>query len=740
MKRVIWLSVLSLIATEGALAKTYESTEIVPAPVQTPWDSQALVEMPFPEYPRMQLIRDEWKNLNGRWNWAVTETGAERPAAWSGTILVPFPFESELSGVNRSISEDDWMWYHREFEVPDDWNGRRVWLNFQASDWETVVYVNGREVGHHQEGYTPFGFDITDALKPGGSQELVVRVWDHQGRKHFVSAGKQLEARNYEPSSGIWQTVWLEPRTAGAIEALKINASLGKKTVELTVTAAAEAEVRVEVRNGARVVATGTGSSNHSLTVEIPNPEAWAPDNPFLYDLRIDVLKDGRTVDTVMSYFGLRDIRVDKSREGPQIVLNGKALFQFGPLDQGYWPLSTLTPPTDEAQKFELQYIKDIGGNMVRLHGKRNPSRWYYYCDTIGLLVWQDFIFNKAGDTLHRIPGESERWKNEQLMLMDSLNNHPSVVKWIVFNEAWGQHDTGSIVQWAQNLLPNHIVSAVSGWNDVHGLGDIRDVHDYERFPSLTHPGSEPQRAVVLGETGGFGVPVNGNNWLPIAEPELPDNPEFHVTGKDRQGGMKPVNASADRDFVTDIRRPVYTTEGMVPHYERYIASLWLGQTYGLSAGVYTQLTDMRHEQNGWLTFDRKVSKIPVEKLREIHLQLYRPLPKRQRLVTSPSGFAPSATTFIVEAAPQRAALNIELTTEDLNVKKAGFLRIFLDGDLILDDKTRHVTPERRVSSILLTESQVSMLTPGEHELEVEVDSSAPFTGMVISLDTVEHE
>lgn len=512
----------------------------------------------------------------------------------------------------------------------------------------------------------------------------------------------------------------------------------------------------MEVLDGDKVVAEQSGASAKPLAIAIPNPKPWQPDDPFLYDLRISLLDGQRVVDHVKSYCGLRDIWIDKTLSGPQIVLNGKAFFHFGPLDQGYWPVSGLTPPTEEALAFELQYCKDAGCNMVRMHIKRNASRWYYHCDRLGLMVWQDFIVNNAGKRYASQSGESERWKNEQLMLMESLNNHPSVVKWIVFNEAWGQHDTVNVVKWAEGLLPNHIVSAASGWDDVDNLADVRDLHDYERFPSFTHPRAATNRVVVQGETGGFGVPINGNNWLPMPEPKLPDSPDGRVGGKDRQGGMNPVNASADRDFVSDIKRPVYTAAGMVPHYERYIQGMWLGQSYDLSAGVYTQLTDMRHEQNGWLTFDRKVSKIPVDEMRQIHEQLYRAIPKRKPLLKSHSTWmnkeeqpitAPFVFTnmqpatyhadFDVADAVEQASLNIEITTKQPNVQGIGFLLVYLDGQLIFDDKTRHKKPEHRISCVPLTREQVGMLTPGRHELKIEVAPEFPIAELTVHLDAV---
>ncbi|MCG8527184.1 MAG: hypothetical protein MI748_12440, partial [Opitutales bacterium] len=627
--------VLTLLAV---LLYQLNAQEIVPAPIQTPWDSKVDVENVLPEYPRPQLVRTEWQNLNGYWQYAVTEAAVDAPSEWDGQILVPFCFESELSGVNRKIKPEEWMWYRRTIEIPAGWCEQRTWIHFEASDWETVLYVNGKEVGSHRGGYTPFSFDITDYLVEGKKQEIVVRVWDHLGQKMYVSAGKQGRTRDeaYEDSSGIWQTVWLEPRAECSINRLKVEGSYEKATVELSLDLSQKlpknAVVEIDVMDDGKVVTSVMGRKLQ-FVIEVPDPKAWSPDNPYLYDLGIKIVHKGKVLDDVVSYVGLRDIAIDKSLHGPQITLNGKAMFHFGPLDQGYWPLTVFTPPTEEALLFELEYLKSIGCNMVRMHIKKNSDRWYYHCDRLGLMVWQDFICNKrfAEDQISR--EASEYWKEEQVKLMDSLNNHPSVVKWIVFNEAWGQHDTEAVVKWAEELLPHHIVSAASGWTDVYNLADIRDIHDYSRFPSITVPEREPNRAVVLGETGGFGVPVFGNNWEPLPNLKPVELPNGQIPEKDRRGRMRPIQTASDNDWVSDTKRPVYSVEGQIAHYERFIDVLKLEQHFGLSGAIYTQLTDMRQEQNGWLTFDRKVSKIPVDEMKRIHDKLYQRSPVRKQLV-----------------------------------------------------------------------------------------------------------
>lgn len=748
--------------------------EIVPAPIQTPWDGTVDESNVLPEYPRPQLVRQHWLNLNGLWNYAITERGVPQPDQWNGDILVPFCFESELSGVNRIIQPDEWMWYQRKFAVPSDWKGKRIWLNFEASDWETVVYVNGKRIGTHRNGYVPFSFDITNFLVEGNKQELVVRVWDHSTTKLNSSGGKQGFSKKevvYENTSGIWQTVWLEPRSRGGITSLKIRSSYNRAKVSVNASTDGKTpsgtRLRVQLLEGSKVIAEKTAAVDAKVQIPVQQPRAWSPDDPYLYGLRISLINSGKLIDQVESYCGLRDISIDKSLSGPQILLNGEPLFQFGPLDQGYWPMSVFTPPTEEALKWELEYIKKAGCNMVRMHVKRNPSRWYYHCDKIGLLVWQDFVPNKT------IKNPSQYglnlWENEQAAIMDSLNNHPSLVKWIVFNEAWSQNNTEEIVNWVMARSPDHLVSAASGWHDVNDLGDIRDLHDYSRYPSLTDPKLEPSRAVVLGETGGFGINVPYHAWKEMPPMRHPENLDGIVPFDDRRGGMEPVNPSADNDFTSDIKRPVYSLEGFVDQYSRYVDLLRLEQAFGLSGAVYTQLTDMRHEQNGWLTFDRKVSKIPVEKMAEIHRKLYQPIQSRQPIlrrgsdwITSQGGivqfplkpvreqpyvetrgkpqkikdYKSYSTAFIVKQAPDKAALNIFLQSQH-GMDRWSYLKVYLDGTLILDDMSRHKKLENRITSLPLTKEQLQLLQPGEHKLKILVAETIPIQSLDLSLDAV---
>ena len=739
--------------------------EISPAPISTPWAADLDPNNVLPEYPRPQLVRKDWLNLNGYWNYAITKAGTEKPTKWQGKILVPFVFEAELSGVNRDIKADEWMWYARRFEIPGSWRDREIWMNFEAVDWHTTVYINGKKVGEHRNGYVPFSMNITSYLNKGNKHDVLIRVQD-DARLHGAMIGKQRGRGDrkgnvvYEMSSGIWNTVWLEPRGKGGISDLKLAGSYLKQKLDVTVHTAANtpvnAKAQVTVGDGRKVLAKRIIAVNTPYSLRVPNIEAWSPDSPKLYDLDIRLLDKQTEIDAIKSYTGFRDIAIDKSLKGPQITLNGKAFFHFGPLDQGYWPRSTLTPPTEAAQKYELDYIKATGANMVRLHIKRNPNRWYYYADRIGLMVWQDFI----STPLVNGPEHAAIWRKEQQELIDSVNNHPSIVKWIVFNESWGQHDDKEVLAWAESLLPNHIVSVASGWDDVDNLGDIRDLHDYTRFPSLTVPEDEPKRAVVLGETGGFGVPINGNNWLPMPEPKHPGTPDGRLKPKDYKGGMYPVNARADDDYVTDGKRPVYTPEGLAIHYARYIELLKLGQNFGLSGAVYTQLTDMRHEQNGWLTFDREVSKIPVEQMKQMHASLYTPLFSRTALLKQSSqwkdangkkwrfpfmvskhlGAGESANftaEFSVKRKPENAALNLYFDMQALK-DTTGILSVYLDDKLLLTEISRHRKAEHRVTTIPLADQHLALLTKGKHALRLEVANlgkAADIKSIDLSLD-----
>lgn len=572
----------------------------------TRWAGDVNPEAPLPEYPRPQLARDKWLNLNGYWNYAIRPKGDLPPAPWDGRIVVPYPVESMLSGVQRQVGEKNMLWYRRTFDVPDDWKGQRVLLNFGAVDWRATVWINGQRMGVHRGGYDPFSFDITDALRPDASQEIVVSAWDPTNAGP-QPRGKQTDPPHgiwYTPVSGIWQTVWLEPAPAARIDSLDIIPDVDQQSVRVKARVSDEAKnhvviVRVEGREGSeeyRLAATGAPSDE--LTVKIPDAKLWSPDNPHLYDMTVelrDVKDDNKLLDKVSSYFGLRKIELAKDDAGvDRLFLNGKPLFQWGPLDQGWWPDGLYTAPTDEALRFDIEATKELGFNMARKHVKIEPDRWYYWADKLGLLVWQDMpsgmqtgpkIDNYVrGDMpdLELDPEAKKIFRYELKEMIDTLADHPSIVVWVPFNEGWGQHDTNAILQWTKEHDPTRLVGGPSGWTD-RGYGDLFDMHRYpgpDMFPVTAG------RASVLGEYGGLGLPVRGHTWI-----------------SRNNWGYRSYATPADLE-----KAYVDACHQMPSLMER-----------GLAAAVYTQTTDVEVEVNGLLTYDRNVMKLDAEKLRPLH-------------------------------------------------------------------------------------------------------------------------
>ncbi len=475
-------------------------------------------------------------------------------------------------------------------------------------DWHAVVVVNGKRVGENKGGYTPFSLDITDVLSDAGEQVVTVAVWD-PSNVGDQTVGKQSlpEVRRgfrYRPNSGIWQTVWLEPVSQTHIERLKLIPDIDRRAIVVrSITSdSGKGKLRVRVLDGAEEIATGEGRSDEPVAVTIPSPKLWSPDAPFLYGLEAELLRDGSSVDLVGSYFGMRKIAVQADESGvSRFFLNNQPLaFQFGPLDQGYWPDGLLTPPSDEAAEFDIQYLKDIAANMIRVHIKVHPDRWYYHCDRLGIIVWQDMVCTRKFES--KITEESaKQWELEQLRMIDHLHNHPSVIQWVVFNEGWGQYDTERLTAWAQSYDPTRLVTGVSGYTDVPGVGDISDVHDYSFYPTIRTHELGDERAVVLGEFGGFNVLVEGALWHEDQKQETKTDPASEA-GREAYGAL----------------------EMWLPNYKRWLDGFrYLIGAHGLNAGTYTQISDVEHEINGWLTYDRSLSKIDKTTLRALHEPLY---------------------------------------------------------------------------------------------------------------------
>lgn len=602
MKRLFIL----LFATSVANAQEWKP---VPGKISTPWAEQLNTEKVLAEYPRPQFVRSSWKNLNGLWNYALTPRDATAPAAWQGKILVPFAIESSLSGVGKTVGKDQLLWYRQSFELPADAKGRKTLLHFGAVDWQADVYVNGQLAGSHRGGFDPFSFDITPHLKKGKKQELTVKVWDptDEGPQPRGKQVRKPEGIWYTPVTGIWQTVWLETVPGTYLSAVKQTPDIDAQTLTVATTVVNPApgdKVLLSAWKGSEKVAETEAEPGATAVLKIGNPELWSPSNPFLYDLKMSIVRKGKAVDEVQSYFAMRKSSMGKDAMGIQrMLLNNQFLFQYGPLDQGWWPDGLYTAPTDEALKFDVEKTKAMGFNMIRKHIKVEPARWYYHCDKLGVLVWQDMPSGDLGNRWEPRPGiigrgteqnrsaESERsYREEWNLIMDALHNVPSIVVWVPFNEAWGQFKTKEITEWTMKKDPSRLVNSASGGNFVH-TGHIIDLHNY---PDPVMPDPEiygkTDQAIVLGEFGGLGLPVDGHVW------QQKDNWGYQT---------------------------FKTAQELFTRYGEYMIKLENLIKQGLSAAVYTQTTDVEVETNGLMTYDRKVFKNPVESFSRVHEKLY---------------------------------------------------------------------------------------------------------------------
>jgi hypothetical protein len=585
-------------------------------PLMTQWAKDISPENVHPEYPRPQMVRQDWMNLNGLWDYAIRPKDQQQPEEFDGQILVPFPIESALSGVMKPVGQENRLWYRRMFEIPQKWSGKRILLHFGAVDWDTTVWVNGKEVSTHRGGYDPFTFDITDALKDAGpaaptrvgrrggrQQEIVLSVWDPTNAG-TQPRGKQVNKPGgiwYTAVTGIWQTVWLEPvpQTYFSSVAITPDVDAGIVRFDFQVTGSHRnwvIDIDVKDDKGNSKVGRGATYSGQPYNLKIVSANLWSPDTPHLYEATISLRSPEGVVDELTSYFGMRKIEVKKDESGiNRIFLNNKPLFQYGSLDQGWWPDGLYTAPTDEALKYDIEVIKKLGMNMARKHVKVEPARWYYWCDKLGLMVWQDM---PSGDRnirgndadLQRSEESARQFELELTNVITALYSHPSIVMWVPFNEGWGQYDTPRIVNLIKGLDPARLVDNASGWTD-RGVGDVHDIHSY---PGPASPPTEENRAAVLGEFGGLGLPVKGHTWQ-----------------DEKNWGY----------------RSYKTGEELTDAYLVLIDNLRTLIGDGLSAAVYTQTTDVEVEVNGLMTYDRVMIKMDAEKVAAANKRLYLPQP-----------------------------------------------------------------------------------------------------------------
>jgi Concanavalin A-like lectin/glucanases superfamily/Glycosyl hydrolases family 2, sugar binding domain/Glycosyl hydrolases family 2 len=618
------LAVLSTLATIAAFAPPALATAPYARqlpPLTTPWTQSVSPVAPLPEYPRPQLERTNWLSLNGQWQYAEGQAGQSPPFGQNlpQTILVPFPVESPLSGIAR---QDTYGWYRRTFVVPPGWRGQHVILNFGAVAWRASIYVNGQLAGTHTGDYDAFSFDITQLLNPAGPNELVVGFYDPIG-----AAGEPVGKQSPGPphgiyhtaSSGIWQTVWLEPVSADHITGLDLvpNTSDDRLTVTATTSSPAPASLLVQALSGGRVVASAQGATQQALSLSIGHARLWSPTDPFLYGLRVRLIAGQTVTDDVQSYFGMRSIGLGRVHGVTRILLNGRFLFQTGALDQGYWPDGLYTPPSDAAMRFDILAARRLGYNMLREHQKVQPDRWYYWADRLGILVWQDMPAMRVPTGLTPTAAQQGEFRDELQSIVLQHRSDPSVIGWVPFNEGWDQFDPAGVTAEVKALDSSSLVDTDSGSaNCCHAVepanSDVNDTHLYFGPFSV----SAGRQASMIGEYGGV----------------LPYPPPAH-----RWPGV-----------LTSLGSPVLAW-GVSP------VTLFLRAQYrelaqemrvrGLSGAVFTELAGYEDEL-GIMTYDRRAYTMPVRVLHALNQSLIAASQTSSALRPEPAAI-PAGTTAL---------------------------------------------------------------------------------------------
>ena len=580
--------------------------------IRTQWFDKVDRRLPLAEYPRPQFERKDWICLNGDYDYAITGDTADAPKKYDGKILVPFSVESELSGVGKALLPEQRLWYRRKFTVGKEFSGKEALLHFGAVDWQCSVWVNGKLVGEHTGGYNPFTFNITDVITEG-ENELVVKVFDPTDAGH-QQRGKQILVTKgfwYTATSGIWQTVWLEPVNRCRIDSLRLVPDIDEGVIRINIkrTCKCGGKLYAKVLEGDKVVFDSEIADKAAIPV--PDARLWSPEAPFLYTLLLTLDCNGEK-DEVSSYFGMRKFSIVKDSAGiPRLGLNNKPYFQRGLLDQGYWPESQLTPPTDEAMIFDIEKMKELGYNMLRKHIKEEPLRWYYHCDRLGMLVWQDmisggqYIGNVLAGVLPNInihvkdskyksfkrdkPEWRQEFKDELFGMIDNLYNCVSICCWVPFNEGWGQFDAKEIGTAIKNYDPSRFVDHASGWHD-QGGPEFKSIHKYilpVHAPTARRTAGRP---IVLSEYGGYSWNIVEHAWNP------------------------------KRSFGYIMFK---NSEKLSAAYKRLHESQVIPLiNKGLCATVYTQVSDVEFEVNGIYSYDRKILKLDADTVRAVNATL----------------------------------------------------------------------------------------------------------------------
>ncbi len=604
MRIIRQISVAALVAAilplaVGCNSRSTDGWSMKQARIMSPWAEKVDPENVLPEYPRPQMVRQNWMNLNGVWDFGqVSDFGYNPEQTFDKKILVPFPMESAISGIMDTAFMDNKgkvFAYNRDIVIPKSMDGQEILLHFGAVDWKCEVYVNGTKVGSHTGGFDPFYFDITSALKPGrAKQNIQVFVQDFQEFGGYPHGKQKINEKViwYTPTTGIWQTVWIEPVPEVHIEKVEIVPDVDNSKFSLnTVVPNAPAGLKVNATvydNGEKVLGMEGMVPNSKAISNLKNPKLWSPDSPFLYDIEIELVQDGKVIDKVSSYFGMRKISIGELNGHPVFELNNEYCFNFGPLDQGFWPDGIYTAPTDEALRYDLEKIKEYGMNTARKHIKVEPARWYYHCDKMGLLVWQDMPcngFGEDGKLLNSDIGIRDNFHDELGRMIESLKHFPSIVMWVVYNEGWGQPDAETSrkgVDVARAHDDTRLVSVASGWHDTE-YGDIKDTHWYPAPNMLPNPVNE--RVSVCGEYGGITLRVPDHRW---------------IGGSNMQ--------------YTEVQSP----DELADRYISFLRSIDIMRMDGLSGAIYTQITDVEDEENGLMTYDRKVNKAGAENVKRM--------------------------------------------------------------------------------------------------------------------------